>query len=281
MSLPVDISIVTPSLRQFQWLQLCAASVADQENILHEHIVQDAGTGDLVEQWARGIPNLTLYVEQDSGMYDAINRGLRRARGEICAYLNCDEQLLPSALARVSSFFDAHPEIDVLFGDAILVDEQGNPISYRRTVLPTLLHLRHAHLNTPTCSTFFRRKLLDRGFLFDPNWKTIGDLIWMEMLLRARVPMATLHEPLAVFAFTGGNLGSTVAAKEEGARWRGENSLTAPLKKNVAVVLHRARKFLAGAYWPRRVEIQIYTPDSASVRQSKRAEHVGFSWPKK
>ena len=179
MNRPVDISIVTPSLRQLQWLQLCAASVADQENVLHEHIVQDAGTGDLVEQWARGIPNLTLYVEQDAGMYDAVNRGLRRAQGEICAYLNCDEQLLPGALARVSSFFDTHPEIDVLFGDAILVDERGNPISYRRTVLPTLLHLRQAHLNTPTCSTFFRRKLLDRGFLFDPKWKTIGDLVWI------------------------------------------------------------------------------------------------------
>src|SRR5205814_1220274 len=156
------ISIVTPSFRQLEWLKLCAASVADQQGVGHEHIVQDAGTGPALEEWSRTTPNISLYVEKDEGMYDAINRGLRRSRGAICSYLNCDEQLLPGALARVASFFDTHPDVDVLFGDAILIDDRGNPLSYRRTVLPTLSHVRYAHLNTPTCATFFRRSLLDR-----------------------------------------------------------------------------------------------------------------------
>ena len=44
-------------------------------------------------------------------MYDAINRGLRRASGEILAYLNCDEQYLPGALQEVAAFFEKHPEL--------------------------------------------------------------------------------------------------------------------------------------------------------------------------
>ena len=50
--------------------------------------------------------------------------------------------------------------------------------------LPAQSHLRLAHLNTASCATFFRRSLLDRGFYFDSQWKAIGDLVWVESLLR-------------------------------------------------------------------------------------------------
>jgi glycosyltransferase involved in cell wall biosynthesis len=258
---------------------LCAASVADQKNVSHEHIIQDAGTGPELEEWARNVSGLTVYVEKDSGMYDAINRGLRRASGDVCSYLNSDEQLLPDALAKVASFFEAHQDVDVLFGDVILIDNRGNPISYRRTVLPRFSHVRRAHLNTPTCATFFRRRLLDRGFFFDPEWKVIGDQVWIENLLRAGVRMATLRQPLAVFAFTGANLGSTRASQEEALRRRGDRALSAKFRKLTVVVSHRIRKFFAGAYKRRLIDIQIYTPESPKVRQRKCAM-VGFSWPR-
>ena len=269
------VSVVTPSFRQFEWLKLCAASVADQQGVEKEHIVQDAGTGPELEELARNISNLSLHVEKDEGMYDAINRGLRRSRGAICSYLNSDEQLLPGALAVVASFFDAHPDVDVLFGDAILIDDRGNPLSYRRTVLPMFSHVRYAHLNTPTCATFFRRTLLERGFFFDLKWKVIGDQVWMEQLLLANIRMATLPKPLAVFTFTGQNLGATKASGEEAARRRGAAS---PLKKAAAVISHRWRKLLAGAYKFRDVKIDIYTLDSPGRRQT-RYRRVGFSWP--
>jgi glycosyltransferase involved in cell wall biosynthesis len=270
------VSIVTPSFGQLQWLKLCAASVTDQEGVSHEHIMQDAGTGPDLEEWARSIPELSLYVEKDQGMYDAINRGLGKTRGDICSYLNCDEQYLPGALARVASFFDAHPDVDVLFGDAILIDNRGDPLSYRRTVLPTFAHVRYAHLNTPTCATFFRRRLLDRGFFFDPKWKVIGDQVWIESLLLSGIRMATLREPLSVFAFTGENLGSTKAAEEEAQRRRGRISRW---RKTPAVASHRIRKLFAGAYKSRKIDIEIYTVESPTVRQRKRAT-VGFSWPR-
>jgi glycosyltransferase involved in cell wall biosynthesis len=274
----VLISIVTPSFNQADWLKLCAASVADQEGVHHEHIVQDAGTGTELEEWARTIPGLSLHAEKDEGMYDAINRGLRRSRGNICSYLNSDEQLLPGALARVASFFDSRPDVDVLFGDAILIDDRGNPLSYRRTVLPTFRHVRYVHLNTPTCATFFRRRLLDHGFFFDPNWKVIGDQVWMEQLLLAKVPMATLNEPVAVFTFTGQNLGATRASEEEAIHRRGMPTATTPLKRMAAIIPHRLRKMLAGAYKIREVKIDIYTLDSPNRRQH-RENRVGFSWP--
>src|ERR1700719_905993 len=181
------ISIITPSFRQPDWLRLCASSVADQEGVQYEHIVQEGSDDARVESSVSQFPKLRFYREPDSGMYDAINRGLKRAHGTIFSYLNCDEQLLPNAPGQVAAFFDKNPEIDVLFGDSILISKDGEALSYRRTVVPILSYVQHVQLNAPTCATFFRRSIIDRGLLFDPQWKVIGDQVWIENLIRAGV----------------------------------------------------------------------------------------------
>ncbi|SRR6266480_7232123 len=275
-----SFSIITPSFRQLDWLRLCAASVADQGSVEHEHIVQDAGTGSDLETWAQTVPNLSLYVEKDQGMYDAINRGLAKARGDICSYLNCDEQFLPAALLQVATFFDRRPDVDVLFGDAILINDSGDPISYRRTVLPKLSHVRYVHLNTQSCSMFFRRTLLERGFFFDSNWRAIADGVWVEQLLLSGIRMATIHEPLAVFTFTGENLGASSASLAEAASRRGRLPISKQMVKFAAIIWLRIRKLFAGAYRSRNVEVDIYTLESPSLRQSRKAR-LGFSWPKR
>ena len=83
------ISIVTPSFRNSRWLELCIASVADQ-NAMQEHIVQDSCSDDGTQDWLPRDPRVKAYIEKDKGMYDAVNRGLRRATGDILAYINCD-----------------------------------------------------------------------------------------------------------------------------------------------------------------------------------------------
>jgi len=132
-------SIITPSYRNSDWLKLCIASVADQEGIELEHIVQDSCSDDGTQDWLVKDPRVKAYIEKDSGMYDAVNRGLRRASGEILAYLNCDEQYLPGALRAVSGFFEAHPEIDVLFGDVVMVDAKGGYARHRKMQVPARL----------------------------------------------------------------------------------------------------------------------------------------------
>src|SRR5690348_16281526 len=96
----MTFSIITPSFRNSDWLKLCIASVADQ-GVTAEHIVQDAGSDDGTQEWLLKDARVRAFAEKDGGMYDAVNRGLRRATGEILAYLNCDEQYLPGALSTV------------------------------------------------------------------------------------------------------------------------------------------------------------------------------------
>jgi glycosyltransferase involved in cell wall biosynthesis len=277
---PYKISVITPSYKQLPWLKLCAASVADQQGVSVQHIIQDAQTGPELEDWVRQNTKAELYVECDSGMYDAINRGFARATGDIVCWLNSDEQYLEGTLAKVAHYFEAHPEIDVLFGDALLVSNTGELISYRRTVQPNLRHIQASHLNTLSCATFLRRSVLNQGFKLDTRWKAIADAVWVVDLLKAGIPMAVLNEPLAVFTITDKNLGQTSLASSEVKLWQAETSSENPWLRPYFVVWHRLTKLFYGAYWPRSMTTRLYTLTSPQKRVDLEAHHLGFRWPR-
>jgi glycosyltransferase involved in cell wall biosynthesis len=273
------ISVVTPSYKQLPWLKLCVASVKDQQGVEVEHIIQDAQTGPELEAWVRENSKAQLYIECDSGMYDAINRGFARATGDIVCWLNSDEQYLEGTLAKVAGFFEKHPEIDVLFGDALLAGNTGDLLSYRRTVAPKVGHIRASHLNVLSCATFVRRSVLERGFRLDSRWKTIADAVWVANLLEAKIPIAVMNEPLAVFTITDKNLGQTSLASSEIKRWREETKSEAVWMRPYYVLEHRITKLLNLAYWPRTVSTRLYTLASPNERVWKEEQHIGFRWP--
>lgn len=276
----MKVSVVTPSYRQLAYLKLCVASIADQTGVEVEHIIQDAGSGEELEKWASEQPRVRLFVESDAGMYDAINRGLRRADGEICAYLNCDEQYLPGTLQRVDVFFSRNAEVDVLFGDALIVDPDGQALAYRRAIAPTRRHIRSSHLNVYTCAMFFRRRIVESGHVFDPKWKSIGDAIWIYGMLRAGLRIAVFPELLSIFTLTGQNLSTHHPVSEiEKKAWLAETAAFSPAVRLWQIALHRVRKLFAGAYRKRTFEYEIYTLQSPKQRVHFQARSLGGTWP--
>ena len=159
----VRCTVITPSRNQSEWLKLCIASVADQGLPATQHIVQDACSDDATRDWLPVDARVEAHIEADGGMYDAINRGLRRAQGDFLAYLNCDEQYLPGTLTKVAAFFERHPDVDILFGDIVMVDERGDYLCHRKVQVPRLNHTWTCHLSTLSCAMFFRRRLVDAG----------------------------------------------------------------------------------------------------------------------
>jgi glycosyltransferase involved in cell wall biosynthesis len=273
------ISIVTPSYKQLPWLKLCAASIADQQGVSVEHIIQDAHSGPELEDWVRQNTKAELHVERDEGMYDAINRGLRRSKGDICAYLNCDEQYLPETLHKVADYFQRHPGVDVLFGDSIVADSSLMPLAYRRVVLPRYWHTWLRPLGVLTCSTFFRRKLVEDGALFDTTWKITGDKAWILSMFDRGYRMAVLQEPLAVFALTGANLSHHQNVHAERLRWKKSISPVIRLAKPLVRARHVLEKWSQGAYKIQRVDTAWYTPDSLPARRSFAGLTLGWKWP--
>ena len=281
----VKFTVVTPSFRQLDWLELCIASVADQHGVESvEHIVCDGGSAGIEEFRSKmkdRFPDTTGYklefvIGPDSGMYDAINKGLRRATGDVCSYLNCDEQLLPGALTVVRDYLEKHTDIDVVFGDTIVVGWEGEPLCYWRPYIPSLAHLAGATLNTLSCSTFFRRTVLGAGHLFEPQWKTVGDLRWIRGLLEKRRPMACVPRPLAAFTFLGDNLGASGKAHEEFEASR--ESASGPVRW-LRRGLHGIRKLFSGAYVRRKVIYDLFALSDPSRRRRFTCESLGWTWP--
>ena len=259
-------SIVTPSLNGGAWLPLCINSVADQ-NIAVEHLVQDAGSTDGSLEWLVKDTRARLVSEPDGGLYDALNRGFRQSTADILAWLNCDEQYLPGALARVEKFFAAHPDVDVVFGDVVMADEAGEYLWHRKVEVPLLYHTWTCHLSTLSCATFFRRRLFERGLgTFDATYRCGGDGEWMVRLLRAGVRMAVLREFTSVFTQTGRNLGQSRQAREEWRRLRNTAPGWVRALSPLWIAGHRMRRWLNGAYRQEPFEFILYTQTSPSQR---------------
>ena len=300
-------TIVTPSFNQLDWLGLCIASVADQQGVgFIEHIVQDAGTPG-IEEFARRLGadfyrdgkkvfsaqspvegqlsqsySLTIYSERDAGMYDAVNRGLRKATGEVCAYLNCDEQYLPGTLGWVADYFSVAPEIEVLFGAAIVTRADGSYVCDRRVMVPTRWHtMVSGNLSIFTSSTFFRRTaVVDQGLLFDPQWRVCGDAVWALRFLEAGLRMTAAHKPLSAFAETGVNMSalSNSRAEEEKRRLVLLAPMAARLFNPTVVLAYRLRRWWCGAYGMVPHEYAVYTLAEVAHRKRFEVGRPTFLW---
>ncbi|MDX6698820.1 MAG: hypothetical protein QOE65_2217 [Solirubrobacteraceae bacterium] len=124
------ISIVTPSLNQGEFIGDTLASVLDQGYPNVEYVVQDGGSTDSTAEVLERHRHRLHHVHSgpDDGQADAINRGFARTSGEIMAYLNADDVLLPGALATVARHFQAHPDVDAVYGQRILVDDANRQV---------------------------------------------------------------------------------------------------------------------------------------------------------
>lgn len=262
----MNFSIVTPSFRNSEWLKLCIASVADQEGVEWEHIVQDSCSDDGTQNWLPRDPRVRAFIEKDDGMYDAVNRGYRRAQGDILAYLNCDEQYLPGALQTVGRFFEQHPQIEVMLAGTIVVDGNGSYMCHRHALVPNPRHMWF-RFSVLTSSTFIRRRVIhERGLLFDTRWRDLGDFHWIRALMKAKVLMAVSDSFTSVFADTGENMN----LKPNAIREREETHAMIPpwvrLLKPAWITQHRLRRLAAGHFSLKPTSYLIYTLQSSGQR---------------
>ncbi|MDX2079355.1 MAG: glycosyltransferase family 2 protein [Terrimicrobiaceae bacterium] len=136
-----DFSIVTPSLNQGAFLGECLASVreaAARARVRVRHIVMDGGSRDDSLEILRSTQDIEWVSEADNGQTDAINKGLARVDGGIVSYLCADDLLEPDSLRWVGEAFSKSPEVDVVHGDALFLEngwkrrKVSGPFDYAR-----------------------------------------------------------------------------------------------------------------------------------------------------
>lgn len=278
----MDFTIVTPSLGQLEYLECCIASVADQQGISIEHIVQDAGTdgfAEFVEKMRQRWPDLPNYrrimiSEPDSGMYDAINKGLKKGTGRICAYLNCDEQYLAGALAKVLHEFRKQPAAEILYGGFLVVDEKGDLVTAQRPVKMLWQHVATSHLPNFTCATFFKKEMMERErAYFDTQYRACADAVWTIERLKRGTKMGIMADFIGVFVEQESNQGVKKEGLAEADAIRCRQPANVRRTAFAWRLVHRLRKLLEGKYFPKRVSYDIFSKGYLGERR-----HFATSW---
>ena len=193
----MKVSVVTPSYNQAQFIERTLESVATQTGVEVEHLVLDGGSNDdtveVLKRFGRGVRWIS---EKDRGQSHAINKGIRASDGEILGWLNSDDIYYPCAIARVVAFFNAHPEVDVVYGMADHIDLSDHSFEPYPTEAWDVERLKNVCFICQPAA-FFRRRAVDRHGLLDENLRFCMDYEYWLRLAKAGVRFAYLEEKLA------------------------------------------------------------------------------------
>lgn len=186
----IAISIISPSLNQKPFVQKTLDSIASQDFRDYEHLVFDGrstdGTLRVLRKAAKADSRISLQVGRDSGQANAINLGLREAKGDILTWLNTDDFYVgASVLSEIVDLFQRNPHIDVIYGRGRFVAPDGKIL--RDTYIndePD--RLRHRFINSNGIlqpALFFRRRVFERFGELDESMSCAFDYeYWVRLI---------------------------------------------------------------------------------------------------
>jgi glycosyltransferase involved in cell wall biosynthesis len=182
------ISVITPAYNSGRFLEECLQSVRDQNYQNIEHVVMDSlskdNTLEILKKY-EGTYGLVYVSEKDGGIADAMNKGFRKATGDIFAWVDADNYYAPGIINEVAELFEKNPDIDIVYGNIEIFGENG----YRRTYgpPPELTFKKSLVLTTGAIpaqpAVFFRRKLFEQVNGFNTSYRVAGDYdFWVKVL---------------------------------------------------------------------------------------------------
>ena len=257
----MKFSIVTPVYNGEKYIAETIESILSQEGDFEvEYIIQDGGSADgtltIVKSYDEKLNSSSYpikcngitfkwFSEKDSGMYDAVEKGFAKAKGDIFAYLNADDRYLPSAFATVTDIFKTYHEIEWVKGINKSCDEHGTILSegacrlYRQNWLQNGVYGRSAYFVDQE-SVFWRRSLWEKA---QPNispWRFAGDYaLWV--LFAKYAPLWSFNQRVSIFRRHPGQLSASMN------KYRQEQKLISPkdifLEKRAVLFFSTLRLF--------------------------------------
>lgn len=190
----LTISVVMPNFNGVNYIERAIKSVLDQDYPNVQLFIKDAGSRDgsleVIKYYAKKYPRKITWVsKKDKGQSDAVNYGIKKANGDIIAWLNCDDVYKPGALKKVAKFFESHPGTKWVFGKCDIIDGDDKEIrslitSYKNFWLERYNYQTLLILNfISQMGVFWRRDIHKEVGLLDPkqfyvmdydNWLRLG-----------------------------------------------------------------------------------------------------------
>lgn len=170
------ISIITVTYNSEKYLRETIESVLKQIDYLFEYIIIDGQSTDktltIIQNYISQFKGKLTYIsEPDNGIYDAMNKGIKHAKGEIIGLINSDDFYTPNALQEIQSILNNTPDIDCIYSDAFIINESSQIEYIKKANIKDLN--KGMSLNHPTC--FIKKKTYQEIGLYDTKYKIAAD----------------------------------------------------------------------------------------------------------
>jgi glycosyltransferase involved in cell wall biosynthesis len=241
------VSIVTPSYNQGPFIRETIASVLNQDYPNIEYWVIDGGSKDetlaILQEYAHD-PRFHWLSEPDHGQADAVNKGWVRCRGEILGWLNSDDTYLPGAVQAQVQVLCTHPDVGLVYGDTVYIDEHSQPGQLFRTrAFQRQRFLHVAGFAQP--SAFLRRHLLETYGLLNTHLHSSMDfelftrLMWHTHFFYNKQTVATyrLHHSSKTVSLYKNSISECIAVARR------------VCDEHADVLAHARRKITADWFW--------------------------------
>lgn len=273
----MKLSIITPSFQQAQWLPTTIQSVLEQNYQDLEYIVIDGGSKDgsaqIIDSYSK---HLAYWVsEADQGQSDAINKGFKKATGDVVAWINSDDYYYPNVFNKVMQIFNNNPHLVMIYGNCSFVDENGKFIRYFTEVKdfnPLVLRNYSDYIMQPT--TFFKRSALQEvGYLDESLHYGMDWDLWCKFATRYPEQILYIRDLIAVnreYKNTKTSTGSKVRLKE--LKIINNRHKTTSLPK--AALLYAGAEFHHKSKLPKLIKDKLIAGLSLSLGASKKLKQT-------
>jgi len=183
------VSVVTPSFNKGPYIEETIRSILEQTYPNIEYIIIDGGstdgTLDILKKYG---DRISWISEPDRGQSDAINKGWKKTKGEIIAYLNADDTYPRDAVETAVAYLNEHPDVGLVYGDGILTDETRKFLSVYRAGEFSLKELIYCRDNILQPALFLRRGVYEKIGGIDESLHLAMDLdYWIRAGLHFRI----------------------------------------------------------------------------------------------
>jgi glycosyltransferase involved in cell wall biosynthesis len=215
----MKISIITVTYNAEATIERTLESVAMQTYPDIEHLVIDGASKDRTVEIAHRYPHAIVVSEPDKGLYDAMNKGLKRATGDYLCFLNAGDKLhSKDTLAHLIELVSNGSPVGVLYGDTHIVDAQGNFLRSRRLTPPEHLTWRSFKAGMLVChQAFYINRQIAQPY--DLTYRFSADFDWcircMKEGEKRGMKNLYLREPLADYLSEGMTTANQKASLKE------------------------------------------------------------------
>lgn len=210
----MKITVITVCLNSVGTIERTIKSVIAQTCSELEYIVVDGGsddgTIDIIKKYEDHIDK--WISEPDKGIFDAMNKGIEMAEGEVIAFLNSDDWYEKNALQIVEDAFQAE-NYDCICTDNFYINKEGNVKYYDASVFSMeRLHVRMIYFHS---AIFCRKAFFSKSNNFNLKYKIAADYDWMLRAMEQGARLRYIHKPVFTFCYGGISSVETIACAGE------------------------------------------------------------------